>query len=104
MAALLATEYRSNWAPEFLSSLPVVGLDGTMRNRLKDSPVAGRARMKTGTLNNVNALAGYVPDALGQVYVVVAILNHKPDVGNLAPKGKLILDELVDWVGRSGAK
>lgn len=104
LAALLATEYRSNWAPEFLSSLPVVGLDGTMRNRLKDSPVAGRARMKTGTLNNVKALAGYVPDALGQVYVVVAILNHKPAVGNLAPKGKLILDELVDWVGRSGAK
>ena len=86
-----------------MSSLPVVGLDGTMRNRLKDSPVAGRARMKTGTLNNVNALAGYVPNAAGQMYVVVAIINHKPQSGPLAPVGQSILDALVDWVGRSRA-
>ena len=104
LAALLVAEYRGNWAPEFLSSLPVVGLDGTMRNRLKDSLVAGRARMKTGTLNNVNALAGYVPDASGQVYVVVAIINHKPAQSNLNPTGQPILDTLVDWVGRTGAK
>ncbi len=103
LAALLAAEYRSNWAPEFMSSLPVVGLDGTMRNRLKDSSVAGRARMKTGTLNNVNALAGYVPNAAGQMYVVVAIINHKPASGPLARVGQSILDALVDWVGRSGA-
>ena len=103
LAALLAAEYRSNWAPEFMSSLPVVGLDGTMRNRLKDSSVAGRARMKTGTLNNVNALAGYVPNAAGQMYVVVAIINHKPASGPLAPVGQSILDALVDWVGRSRA-
>ncbi|MEO8102108.1 MAG: D-alanyl-D-alanine carboxypeptidase/D-alanyl-D-alanine-endopeptidase [Betaproteobacteria bacterium] len=102
LAALLATEYRSNWAPEFLSSLPVVGLDGTMRLRLRDSPVSGRARMKTGTLNNVVALAGYVPDARGRMHVVVAIINHRPSTGKLWPVGRPIIDALADWVGRSG--
>lgn len=104
LAALLVAEYRSNWAPEFLSSLPVVGLDGTMRRRLRESPVSGRARMKTGTLNNVVALAGYVPDGTGQMHVVVAIINHKPVAANLAAVGQPILDALVDWVGRLGAK
>ena len=104
LAALLAAEYRSNWAPEFLSSLPIVALDGTMRSRLKNSPVAGRARMKTGTLNNVVALAGYVPDASGQTHVVVAIINHQLLDGKLWPTGRPILDALVDWVGRSDAK
>ena len=104
LAALLVAAYRSNWAPEFLSSLPVVGLDGTMRERLRDSPVAGRARMKTGTLNNVVALAGYVPDAAGQVNVVVAIINYKTPTGELWPIGRPILDALVDWVGHTGAK
>ena len=104
LAALLVAENRSNWAPEFLSSLPVVGLDGTMRRRLRESPVASRARMKTGTLNNVVALAGYVPDGAGQVHVVVAMINHKPIDANLAAVGQPILDALVDWVGRSGAQ
>ena len=104
LAALLVAEYHSNWAPEFLSSLPVVGLDGTMRRRLRDSPVASRARMKTGTLNNVVALAGYVPDSMGQMHVVVAIINHKPGSANLAGVGQPILDALVDWMGRGGSK
>jgi D-alanyl-D-alanine carboxypeptidase/D-alanyl-D-alanine-endopeptidase (penicillin-binding protein 4) len=49
-------------APELQMSLPVAGVDGTMRNRLKDSPATGWARLKTGTLRNVVALAGYVRD------------------------------------------
>ena len=75
-----------------------------MRRRLRDSPVASRARMKTGTLNNVVALAGYVPDSMGQMHVVVAIINHKPVSANLAAVGQPILDALVDWMGRGGSK
>ena len=75
LGALLKAGQRSAWAPEFLSSMPIVAVDGTMRRRLKDSPAAGHARMKTGALSNVVAIAGYVRDALGQQCVVVAMIN-----------------------------
>ena len=100
MAGLLKAGLRSKWAPEFMASLPIAGVDGTMRRRLKDSPAAERARMKTGTLRNVTALAGYVLDANGQQCVVVAMVNSEP--GSEA-KGRAVLDALVDWVARSSA-
>jgi D-alanyl-D-alanine carboxypeptidase/D-alanyl-D-alanine-endopeptidase (penicillin-binding protein 4) len=97
MAGVLQAGLRSNWAPEFQASMPIVAIDGTMRRRLHDSPAAGRARMKTGTLNNVVALAGYVPDAQGRQCVLVAMVNS-----NLAGngRGRAVLDALVDWVAR----
>lgn len=98
LGSLLQAGLRSPWAPEFQSSLPIVGIDGTMRKRLRDSPAAGHARMKTGTLNNVVAVAGYVTDTLGRQYVVVAMMNHD-NVGD--GKGRAVLDALVDWVARS---
>jgi D-alanyl-D-alanine carboxypeptidase/D-alanyl-D-alanine-endopeptidase (penicillin-binding protein 4) len=97
MGALLQAGLRSNWAPEFLSSMPIVAVDGTMRRRLHDSPAAGRARMKTGTLSNGVALAGYVPDATGKRLVVVAIVNSVL-VSN--GRGRAVLDTLVDWIAR----
>ena len=100
MAGLLKAGLRSKWAPEFMASLPIAGVDGTLRRRLKDSPAAERARMKTGTLRNVTALAGYVLDANGQQCVVVAMVNSEP--GSEA-KGRAVLDALVDWVARSSA-
>jgi PBP4 family serine-type D-alanyl-D-alanine carboxypeptidase len=77
MGGVLQAGLRSNWAPEFQASMPIVAVDGTMRRRLKDSPAAGRARLKTGTLSNVVALAGYVPDAQGRQCVVVAMVNSR---------------------------
>jgi D-alanyl-D-alanine carboxypeptidase/D-alanyl-D-alanine-endopeptidase (penicillin-binding protein 4) len=99
MAGLLQAGLRSPWAPEFQSSMPIVAVDGTMRRRLHGSPAAGRARMKTGTLSNGVALAGYVPDATGKPLVVVAIVNS-----NLASngRGRAVLDTLIDWVARLG--
>jgi D-alanyl-D-alanine carboxypeptidase/D-alanyl-D-alanine-endopeptidase (penicillin-binding protein 4) len=97
MAGVLLAGQRSNWAPEFQASMPIVAIDGTMRRRLHDSPAAGRARMKTGTLRNVVALAGYVPDASGRQCVVVAMINSDL-VGN--GRGRMVLDTLVDWVAR----
>lgn len=101
MALLLKAGLRSKWAPEFLSSLPIVGVDGTMGRRLKDSPAAESSRMKTGTLRNVTAVAGYVRDANGQQCVVVAMINSE-SAGE--GKGRAVLDALVDWVARSGAR
>ncbi len=99
MAGVLHAALRSNWAPEFQSSLPIAALDGTMRRRLHDSPASGRARLKTGGLKNVVAIAGYVPDAAGRQCVVVAMINHDL-VGGGA--GRAALDALVEWVARSG--
>jgi len=101
MALLLQAGLRSNWSPEFLASLPIVGVDGTMRRRLKDSPAAQRARLKTGTLKNVVAVAGYVYDAKGQPCVVAAMMNS--DLAGDG-RGRAVLDALVDWIARSGAQ
>jgi D-alanyl-D-alanine carboxypeptidase/D-alanyl-D-alanine-endopeptidase (penicillin-binding protein 4) len=100
MARLLQAGLRSPWAPEFQSSIPIGAVDGTMRRRLQDSPAAGRARLKTGSLRNVTALAGYVPDANGIPCVFVAMINSEQS-GN--GRGRVVLDTLVDWVARSGA-
>jgi D-alanyl-D-alanine carboxypeptidase/D-alanyl-D-alanine-endopeptidase (penicillin-binding protein 4) len=99
MGGLLLAGLHSPWAPEFQSSIPIVAVDGTMRRRLHGSPAAGRARMKTGTLSNVVALAGYVPDATGKPLVVVAFVNS-----NLAGngRGRAVVDSLVDWVAHLG--
>ncbi len=97
MAKLLLAVFQSPVMPEFIASLPVVGFDGTMRNRLKQSPVAGRAHIKTGTLNDVRAIAGYVLAESGKRYVVVAFLNH-----SRAPEGKAALDALLEWVYEEG--
>jgi D-alanyl-D-alanine carboxypeptidase/D-alanyl-D-alanine-endopeptidase (penicillin-binding protein 4) len=99
LAALLQAGLKSLWMPEFLASLPVAGTDGTMRRRLKESPAAQRARLKTGSLTGMIAIAGYVQDANNQPCIVVAILNDA-HVANGA--GRAVLDELVDWVARSG--
>ena len=97
MAGLLQAGLRSNWAPEFQASMPIAAVDGTMRRRLHDSPAANRARLKTGTLSNVVALAGYVPDADGRQCVLVAFVNSD-SVSN--GRGRAVLDALVDWVAR----
>ncbi|MGB9990523.1 D-alanyl-D-alanine carboxypeptidase/D-alanyl-D-alanine-endopeptidase [Massilia sp. SM-13] len=100
MAGVLKAAQKSLWAPEFQSSLPIVGVDGTMRRRLKDSVAASRARIKTGTLRDVVAVAGYVPDADGNQCIVVAMVNHDR-AGNGIGRG--IVDALIDWVAHSSA-
>jgi serine-type D-Ala-D-Ala carboxypeptidase/endopeptidase (penicillin-binding protein 4) len=101
LAALLRAMHRSKWAPEFMASLPIAALDGTMRNRLKNSPAKEVARMKTGTLRNVSAVAGYLPDATGQLCVAVVIINDEKGGDNAA---RAAIDALLDWVVREGGK
>jgi len=76
MAGLLQAAWRSPYAAEFISSMPLAAVDGTMRKRLRNTGVAGRAHIKTGTLNTVRAIAGYSRDGDGNTWAVVAILNH----------------------------
>ena len=98
LAAVLRLAAAGPWAPEYMASLPVVAVDGGMRNRLRTSPAAAAARIKTGTLRDVTAIAGYVRDAGGETNVVVAMLNHERATRFVA---RPILDAIIDWVARS---
>jgi serine-type D-Ala-D-Ala carboxypeptidase/endopeptidase (penicillin-binding protein 4) len=99
MASVLQAAHASRWAPEFLASLPVVAVDGSMRNRLKNTPAAAQARIKTGGLRNVVSAAGYVIDKRGQQWVIVAIINQEPVAGGYSlSKGRQLIDGIIAWV------
>lgn len=76
LASLLQAAWQSPYSAEFISSMPLAAMDGTMRKRLRNTGVAGKAHIKTGTLNTVRAIAGYSRDNNGNTWAVVAILNH----------------------------
>ena len=97
MASMLKVAWRGRHAAELAMSLPVAGVDGTLRKRLRDSPAAGWARLKTGTLRNVVALAGYVYDDDGRAWAVAMMVNH-----DNADKARPALDALVDAIARHG--
>jgi len=95
MHDVLQLGYQGPWMPEFVSSLPLNGLDGTMRARLRGEGQRGRMHIKTGTLDGVSAVAGYVHAHSGKVYVVAAILNH--ELADRGP-GVELTDALLAWV------
>jgi serine-type D-Ala-D-Ala carboxypeptidase/endopeptidase (penicillin-binding protein 4) len=95
LADLLQSANASPVAQAFVASLPVAGVDGTMRNRLRHDPVLGSAHIKTGTLRDVRAIAGYVAAANGETYVVVSLINDEH-----APAARAAHDALLDWVYR----
>lgn len=91
LARLLQTAYVSGAMPELMASLPISGVDGTLK-RSKSQVSQGWAHLKSGTLRDATALAGYVHAPNGRRLVVVAIINH-PN----APAARPALDALVDW-------
>ena len=93
LGRLLQAAYASPLMPELMSSLPINGVDGTLR-RVK-TRASGYAHLKTGSLNEVVAVAGYVHAAAGKRYVLVAIVNH-PN----ARAAKPAIDAMVDWASR----
>ncbi|MDH5177421.1 MAG: D-alanyl-D-alanine carboxypeptidase/D-alanyl-D-alanine-endopeptidase [Gammaproteobacteria bacterium] len=95
MADVLLAAYRSQYMPEFAASLPLSATDGTMKRRFKAPEMQGRLRMKTGTLDDVTALAGFVNAASGRTFVTVVVLNH-PGAGQGV--GESIQTALVEWV------
>ncbi len=97
LVQLLRKAWRADQAQAFFDSLPVAGVDGTMKGRLIGSKAAGQAYLKTGTLNDTRALAGYVLGASGKMYAVALIVNA-PDP---AP-GRAALDAMVAWLAARG--
>lgn len=98
LAAVLRAAVHSAVAEPFIDSLGVAGIDGTvarLRERRPDSPLLGRAWLKTGSLRDVAAVAGYVRSASDRLYAVVAIVNA-PE----APAARPALDALLEWVAQ----
>lgn len=90
LGQMLQNAWVSPVMPEFVSSMPIVGVDGTLRRSKSRS--AGAAHLKTGSLRDSAALAGYVDGASGQRYVLVAMANHAN-----AAAARTAWDALVDW-------
>jgi serine-type D-Ala-D-Ala carboxypeptidase/endopeptidase (penicillin-binding protein 4) len=90
LARLLQAAWASPLAPELLASLPLAGVDGTLR---RARSAIGRAHLKTGSLRDVVGIAGVVQSASGRRYAVVAIVNHAG-----ANEARPALEALVDWV------
>ena len=97
LSALLAHGWGGTYRPEFLSSLPLAAIDGTMRTRLNDSPLRARARIKTGAIRGVRSMAGYVHARNDRHYSVVLLLNSgKVTYHN----GNAVQDAVLRWVYR----
>jgi len=97
LGELLLVAYASPVMPEFMSSLPVSALDGTLRYRFQGTPLAGRAHLKTGSINGVHSIAGYVVDRLDRRVVVVILHNHPQGEASAADAFQ---DAVIDWVYR----
>ncbi|HPQ96220.1 MAG TPA: D-alanyl-D-alanine carboxypeptidase/D-alanyl-D-alanine-endopeptidase [Thiolinea sp.] len=94
LGEMLVDAYNSPFRNDYMNSLAVLGVDGTLENRMKNSPVNGRGRFKTGTLRNVRGLAGYLQTASGETYVV-SLLHNDPKARSAARSAH---DNLVEWV------
>jgi D-alanyl-D-alanine carboxypeptidase/D-alanyl-D-alanine-endopeptidase (penicillin-binding protein 4) len=77
LVQMLSKAWFSPVMPEYVSSLSILGVDGTMRNRLKAGATQSRAHMKSGALRDVRSVAGYVLGSNGKRYIVVSLVNHE---------------------------
>ncbi len=95
LAQVLLRATASPWEAEFVSSLSLTGLDGTMRRRFRDEELTGRMHLKSGRLRDVFAAAGYVHARSGKDFVVVILQNYpNADQGY----GEAVQTELLRWV------
>ena len=95
LAGLLRYAYDSAFMPEYLSSLSLPGLDGTLSRRFRDGVLTGSAHMKTGSLDHVSSIAGYFQARSGNRYIVVTLHNHT-DI-HRGP-GEEVQEALLRWL------
>ena len=95
LADLLRYAYKSAFMPEYMSSLALSGLDGTLSRRFRNGPLTGAAHLKTGRLDHVAAVAGYFQARSGNRYIVVTLHNHT-DVHR--GTGEEVQEALLRWL------
>ena len=93
LAELLQRATSSPFYAELEASLPILGMDGTVKKRFRDSEIAGYAHLKTGSLEGVKSIAGYVKAHSGKQWIVVFIVNH-PNAALAQPAQ----DALIEWL------
>ncbi len=96
---MLLSVWKGPYMPEVISTLPLAGIDGTMRKRLTDGSIRGHAHIKTGTLRDVRAGAGYLLSRSGRRYVVVMLHNQQ---GVQYGGGTRVQDALLTWLYENG--
>lgn len=91
LTQLLRAAYQSPLFAEFESAMPIVAVDGTLKKRFNGSTLAGNAHLKTGSLRDVRALAGYVMNAQGQRVSFVMLVNHA-NAAKIEPAQRALLE------------
>jgi len=78
-AQLLSYASRQPWGAAWRDTLPIAGVDGTLSNRFKSSPLKGRLWAKTGTFGEIDTLSGYLTAASGKTLAFSILVNgHRP--------------------------
>ena len=95
MAKMLQFAWRQPYMPEYLASMSLSGLDGTLRRRFSRTPLVGKAHLKTGSLDHVTAIAGYLQSRSGRRFAVVSMQSYK-DI-HRGP-GEEVQEALLRWV------
>lgn len=101
LSELLTYAYSHPSFNAYVNSLGIAGVSGTITahsERLPESAAIGRAWIKTGTLNNVTSMAGYVKGLSGQDYVVVGLINSEH--AHNAYTARPVLDAMLDWTAQ----
>jgi len=93
--ALLRFAWQQPYMPEYVASLALSGSDGTLRRRFDDYRLAGQAHLKTGSLDHVSAIAGYMQSRSGRRFAVVVLHNHE---GIHRGPGEEAQTALLRWV------
>jgi len=93
LAELLQRAMNSPFYAELVSSLPISGLDGTVKKRFTDGDMTGYAHLKTGSLKGVKSIAGYVQARSGKRWIVVFLVNHPR-----AARSEDAQEALVAWL------
>jgi D-alanyl-D-alanine carboxypeptidase/D-alanyl-D-alanine-endopeptidase (penicillin-binding protein 4) len=95
LVELLRYAYRSRYMPEFMSSMSLAGMDGTLSSRFRHDPLSGMAHIKTGSLDDVTAIAGFLQARSGERYIVVSLHN---DTNVHRGTGQEVQEALLRWV------
>jgi D-alanyl-D-alanine carboxypeptidase/D-alanyl-D-alanine-endopeptidase (penicillin-binding protein 4) len=95
MAMLLRFAWKQPYMPEYLASMSLTGVDGTLSRRFRNSDLAGKAHLKTGSLDHVTAIAGYLQSRSGRRFAVVALQNFE-DI-HRGP-GEEVQEALLRWL------
>ncbi|HSI25098.1 MAG TPA: D-alanyl-D-alanine carboxypeptidase/D-alanyl-D-alanine-endopeptidase [Methylotenera sp.] len=93
LGQLLVSAYNSAVMPEYMASFSIAGLDGTAQKRLKGTHLEGRAHLKTGSIDGVSTIAGYVLDNQNRRHVLVMLVND-----NKAGASRIAQDALINCV------